>query len=175
MTRWETAKKWESLGVEIYFYTFRGEYKQLKTYSDRHTLSDFHDAESLEGSSCNIMALRLSDVPMFCLDIDNKEGSIKKFHEVLEKNGATIEDFWHEKTRNGGYHIYFYFEEKPGNLMKANFGGVQADVIFQGNVFTSPSLFGGKSYTWGSKALSQLNSLKDLGPIPEWLDDYLSE
>ena len=171
MTLLETARIWKSLGVETFFYKFYGEHRQMKVYLSKKSLEEM---EKDPDPALDILAIRITESPLFCLDIDNLGDSISNFHALLEKNGSSIEDFIYEKTRNGGYHIYFYTEEICGNIMHHDFSGVHIDVIFRGNVFTSPTHFGGKGYNWGTRSLSSLNSLKDLGEIPVWLDDFLS-
>jgi hypothetical protein len=93
----------------------------------------------------------------------------------MESNNCSIDDFVYEKTRNGGYHIYFYEEEKMPNILGRSYTGIHIDVLFRGFVFTAPSSFNGKQYTMGNRSVTELKTIEEMGSVPEWLDNLLTE
>jgi hypothetical protein len=161
---------WRILGVPVYKSKLVAENAQKKITG----FSKLLEQEDI-ASKQDLIYLKIDDVPIFCVDIDNIDNSIKNFHRLLEVNGDTLDNYVHEKTRHGGYHIFFYSEEKIKNIMHKDYQGIHIDVIFEGRIFTYPSSFANLSYELGTKNIGGISSLEELREIPGWLDDLLCQ
>jgi len=159
---------WRILGVPVYKGKWRAEQAQKKITGSAKLLESGEPIVKTD-----LIYLNIDTVPFFCIDVDNIGDSIKNFHRLLEVNGDTLDNYVHEKTRHGGYHIFFYSEEKIKNLMHKDYKGIHIDVIFDGRLFTYPSSFVKLSYELGTKNIGDISSLAELGEIPGWLDDLL--
>jgi hypothetical protein len=161
---------WRILGVPVYKGKWMAEQAQKKITGSAKLLES---GETI--GKTDLIYLNIDTVPIFCVDVDNIGDSIKRFHELLESNNDTLDNYVHEKTRHGGYHLFFHSEEKIKNIMHKDYQGIHIDVIFEGRLFTYPSSFVNLSYELGTKNIGEINSLADLGEIPEWLDDLLCQ
>ena len=161
---------WRILGVQVYKGKWVAEQAQKKITGSAKMLEP---GEPI--GKTDLIYLNIDTVPIFCVDVDNIGDSIKRFHELLEYNNDTLDNYVHEKTRHGGYHIFFYSEEKIKNIMHKDYQGIHIDVIFEGRIFTYPSSFADLSYELGTNNIGDINSLKELGKIPDWLDDLLCQ
>jgi len=169
----ETANKWKDLGVVTLIGKYVKELNRIKIIDEPREIRNTDTDESILKDGYDVLILEISDSPIFCIDVDNVNESIKKFHELLESNNTSIDHFIYEKTRNGGYHIYFRSSERYKNIMGKSYCGIGIDILMVGRIFTSPSSFNGKKYTFGKIKLEGLNSINDIGEIPEWLDELL--
>jgi hypothetical protein len=161
---------WRILGVPVYKSKWVAESKQKKITGSAQLLSQ---GDSIHRN--DLIYLKLENVPVFCIDVDNLGDSIQKFHDLLKLNNDSLDNYVHERTRNGGYHLFFYSEEKIKNIMHKDYRGIHIDVIFSDRVFTYPSSFIDLSYELGTRNISDVDSLEELGPIPDWLDDLLCQ
>lgn len=121
----------------------------------------------------NFLSLKISDTPLVCLDIDAPESSIQSFMKILDQNGISINDLFYEKTRNNGYHFFFRGDKSGYNSFENVHLGVHYDFLTRGRVFTTPSSFKGRSYTFGEKTPFNINSLEEIPETPEWIKEFL--
>jgi hypothetical protein len=166
------ARKWNSLGIPVMGMYLHQIDETLKFASKAEDL----DAELLEEGKekeYNCLALFISDTPMMCLDVDNVGESITLFHQLLKKNKADISDYFYETTVNGGLHLYFLNEGIRKNVFRNINEGICFDVLSQGRVFTSPTTVGDKKYRFGEKSPLQLNSIAQIGKMPDFLKDLI--
>jgi len=165
--------KWNSLGVKTKFGKIKKEdgcTKHVYSYLDPLKV----DVKKSLDESYNLLAIDITDSNMFCVDVDNIDDSVKNFNTLLKNNNSTIDQFFYEESLNGGYHIYFNSNEKIFNVMGQWFEEIRMDLIFKDNIFTSPTYFNKKTYTFGSRSIFDINQLADFGEMPEWFDDFLN-
>ncbi len=163
--------KWETLGVPVFLGKYKREMGKIKIVGEK-TPIDLIDGNQ---SEYDVSCLRIDKSPVVCIDVDNIKSSIALFNSLMESNNCSIEDFVHEKTRNGGYHLYFNEEGKIPNVIGRSYKGIHIDIIFRGFVFTFPSSFNGKQYIPGNRSVAELKTIEEMGPVPEWLDDLIAE
>jgi hypothetical protein len=161
---------WRILGVPVYKGKWVAEKDQKKITGSANLLNQ---GDTI--SKKDLIYLKLDDAPIFSIDIDNVGDSVEKFHRILELNNDKLDNYVYEKTRHGGYHLFFYTKEKIKNIMHKDYQGIHIDVIFNGRLFTYPSGFNGLEYELGTRNISDINSLEELGEIPGWLDDLLCQ
>ncbi len=162
------ARKWNSLGVPVIGMYLRQISEDLKFATKAEDLSE-KELEGTDEKDYNCLALFISKTNLICLDINNEDDSIPLFHEYLALNGSDISDFYYEKTMNGGLHLYFINQGFRKNLYKNDKDGIKFDLLCQGRVFTSPTSYGESSYSFGEKSPMQLNSVEQIGKMPEFL------
>lgn len=165
------AHKWKSLGVPIFLGKYRSETGKTKIIKGKVPLDLIEDPKSEYDVTC----LRIDNSPIVCIDVDNVGSSLLLFNSLMKSNNCSIDDFVYEKTRNGGYHIYFHEEGKIPNIIGRSYTGIHIDVLFRGFVFTAPSSFNGKQYIMGNRSVTELKTIEEMGPVPEWLDNLLTE
>ena len=120
-------------------------------------------------SNPNFIYINITETNLFCLDIEGTTGSVEEFQFYLDSKGILLSDLFYEKTRNGGYHIYFRDHNK---LRKNKFGQVKGRIIYDslstGRIFTTPSEFKNKKYTFGNKTPFDIESINEIPIIPNW-------
>jgi hypothetical protein len=168
-----TANKWRDLGISTSIGKYSKEISQVKIIKDIRSIENIDTEEILFNNGYNVLILEISKSNIFCIDIDNVDDSIKNFHNILDLNQSVLDDFFHEKTRNGGYHLYFRSKEKHRNIIGNFYSGIRIDILLTGRVFTSPSSFNWKSYSFGKIKPDDLKSINDIMEMPEWLDYIL--
>lgn len=121
-------------------------------------------------SEPNFIYINITETDLFCLDIEGVPGSVEEFEFYLNSKGVLLNDLFYERTRNGGYHIYFRDHNK---LRRNNFGQrigrILYDSLSVGRVFTSPSEFKNKKYTFGNKTPFDIESINEIPIIPNWV------
>jgi hypothetical protein len=152
---------WEKLGIQIGFGNPILEGNQFKLV-----------ISSQNNKEAKVFFLDITHSPVFVVDVDNIKDTVKKFEYLSKSNGGLDNLVW-ERTRNGGYHLFFFSEEKHHNILHKSFNGLYIDVIFKGRIFTSPSEWGGKKYQHGGKSIFSCSSITDLPALPEWIDNLL--
>ena len=168
------ARKWNSLGIPVMGMYLHQIDENLKFASkaedwDNNGLSEGQEKEY------NCLALFISDSPIMCLDIDNVGESIEKFNKFMKDNNLDLSNYLYETTVNGGLHIYFLNEGIKKNSFKNRVNGIHFDVLAQGRVFTSPTTIGEKKYMFGEKSPLQLNSLGQIGKMPNAIRELIKE
>ncbi len=153
---------WNKLGVPVNFGKFKFESGQFKMITN---VSDAYDGK-------DAAMISITNSPILVIDIDDVNGSTERFERLAQIHGG-IENLVYEKTRNNGYHFFFYCEEKSKNILHKSFNGIYIDVIFKGSVFTAPSSWAGKKYEPGMNSILSISSLNQLPALPEWIDDLL--
>jgi len=167
------ARKWNSLGIPVIGMYLHQINSGLKFASKVEDIDD--DVLEGEDPDYNCLALFISESNLICLDIANTKNSISLFHKFLKSNGLQISDFFYETTMNGGLHIYFQNEEFKKNTYRNNYNGISFDILCQGRIFTSPTSYGEQKYKFGSKNPLQLESIQEIGKIPECIKSLISE
>lgn len=152
---------WNKLGVPVFFgnpILESNQFKAIKTIQD-----------PAEGQ---IVYLDITKVPVLVIDVDDIKGTASKFEAYSRMHGGLEHLVW-ERTRNNGYHLFFYAEEKGPNILHKTFKGLHIDVLFKGRVFTSPSSWQGKDYVPGGKSILSIERLEELPVLPDWIDEIL--
>jgi hypothetical protein len=165
------ANKWKSLGVPVFLGKYKREMGKIKIVTEKIPLDTVNGKESEYDVSC----LRIGDSPIVCIDVDNFKSSIRLFDSLMKANNCSIDDFVHERTRNGGYHLYFYESDKIKNILGKTYKGIHIDILFKGFVFTFPSSFNGKQYIPGNRSVASIKTIEEMGSVPEWLDDLMCD
>ena len=165
------AHKWESLGVPVFLGKYKREMGKIKIVTEKVSM----DLASGKESEYDVSCLRIDSSPIVCIDVDNVKSSVSLFNSLMESNNCSIDDFVHERTRNGGYHIYFSEEEKIPNILGRIYKGIHIDILFRGFIFTFPSSFNGKQYIPGKRSVASIKTIEEMGSVPEWLDDLICE
>jgi hypothetical protein len=172
MIKW--GNRWYELGVTVCFGHVATEMGLLKPNKVLFNSSDGNLEEAYNIDTrldINFMAIRLSNTPIVCLDVEGKDGSDVNFIKFLEGHGVSLEDLFYEKTRNNGFHVYFRSNNKKFNSFKNFNKGVHFDVLCNGKVFTTPSCFRNKSYNFGCNNPFTINTIEDIPILPSWFDE----
>lgn len=171
----EYSEKWKSLGIETFSIKIEAEHRSKKLFRKMIKITDetikSHDSIP---NDFNTLGIILGDSGIFCLDIENIDGSVDNFYSILKKRGIEKESLLIEKSMNSGLHIYF----KCGELAIKNkhfkqLEGVHFDVLTKTRAFTAPSLFNSKRYEWLGDKFNNINTFNDIPSFPLLLSDFL--
>ena len=155
---WDWKSRWEHLGIQSHLIEIK------------HELG----IKKLGGASetPNCLALKITESPIMCLDIEGHSGSVCQFHKFLSSINVELDDLFYEHTRNGGYHIFFLSESKLKNMFGLDLDGIKYDVLYKGRVFTTPSSFFNKEYTFSGRSPFTIGSINEIPKEPEWIKKF---
>jgi len=150
--------RWDHLGIQSHLIEIKHEFGIKKLGKETDTP--------------NCLALKMTGSPIMCLDIEGHEGSVDQFHKFLTSINVDMDDLFYEKTRNGGYHILFLKESESRNKFGLDLDGIKYDVLYRGRLYTTPSSFFGKQYSFPKKSPFTIESINEIPKEPEWVKKF---
>ena len=139
---------WYDKGAKVEFINVEKTFRTKKLYKESFPIDNRADLSDILELDYNFVSIVPDSLNLICLDVENMQGSIKKFNKILDDSSIDINDYYHEISMNGGYHIFF---KNPGDIHKNTHRNVTEDILYDilvdGRCFMSPSKIGNKRYT----------------------------